>query len=241
MRARATTLAGTMASRQEEKERRRQERLAAEQAAQRSKDSRKRAGIALAALVALAAVIFVAIAAVSGGDEGANQTEGDVGIPGVRITDLDEAARAAGCTVDTHPEEGRDHVSPETDVRYRTNPPTSGDHVPVAAQDGVYGAGQTPDTKAVVHALEHGRVNIQYRRGTSAERVNQLETLYDEEVQGVPGYRSLLFENQTGMPYAVAATAWGYSLTCPQWNDRIFDAIRAFREERQGKGPEIVD
>jgi hypothetical protein len=230
-----------MSSRQEEKERRRQERLAAEQAAQRSRESRKRAGIALGALVAVAAVVFVLVAAVSGGDEGANQTVGDVAVPAVRITDLDEAARAAGCRVRTHREEGRDHVAPETQVRYRTNPPTSGDHLPVAAQDGIYAQGQAPDTKASVHSLEHGRINIQYRSGTSVERVNQLETLFDEEVQGVPGYRSLLFENGTDMPYAVAATAWGYSLTCPEFNDRVFDAIRAFREERQGKGPEIVD
>jgi hypothetical protein len=230
-----------MASRQEEKERRRQERLAAEQAAQRGKDTRKRAGIALGALVAVAAVVFVLVAVVAGGDEGANQTEGDVAVPAVRITDLAEAARAAGCRVSTHREEGRDHVAPETQVRYRTNPPTSGDHVPVAAQDGIYPPGQPPEVKASVHALEHGRVNIQYRAGTPAERVNQLETLFNEEVQGVPGYRSLLFENQTGMSAAVAATAWGYSLTCPEFNDRVFDAVRAFREERQGKGPEIVD
>ena len=231
-----------MASRQEEKERRRQERLAAEQAAQRSKDTRKRAGIALGALVAVAAVIFVFVAAVSGGDEGGNQTEGDVAVPAVQITDLDEAARAAGCRVRTHPEEGNEHVPPETQVEYRTNPPTSGDHTPPpAAQDGIYPPDQTPEVKGTVHSLEHGRINIQYPPGTPVERINQLETLFSEEVQGVPGYRSLLFQNQTGMPHAVAATAWGYSLTCPEWNDRVFDAIRAFREERQGKGPEIVD
>jgi hypothetical protein len=231
-----------MSSRQEEKERRRQERLAAEQAARRGSDSRKRAGIALGALVAVAAVVFVLVAAVSGGDEGANQTVGDVAVPAVRITDLDEAARTAGCRVRTHPEEGRQHVPPETQVRYRTNPPTSGDHTPPpAAPDGIYAPGQAPEVKGTVHSLEHGRINIQYRQGTPAERVNQLETLFSEEVQGVPGYRSLLFENQTGMSAAVAATAWGYSLTCPEFNDRVFDAIRAFREERQGKGPEIVD
>ena len=230
-----------MSSRQQEKERRRQERLAAEEAARRSQDTRKRAGMALGALVAVAALVFVAIAALGGDSEGANQTVGDVAVPGVRITDLNEAARAAGCRVRQHPEEGRRHVSPETRVEYETNPPTSGDHVPVAAQDGIYGPQQTPDVKAVVHALEHGRINIQYRVGTDPQRVNQLETMFNEEVQGVEGYRSLLFQNQTDMPYAVAAAAWGYSLTCPEWNDRVFDALRAFREERQGKGPEIVD
>ena len=230
-----------MSSRQQEKERRRQERLAAEEAARRSQGSRKRAGLALGVLVAVAALVFVAVAALGGDSEGANQTVGDVAVPAVRITDLDEAARAAGCRVRQHPEEGRDHVSPETRVEYETNPPTSGDHVPVAAQDGIYGPQQAPDVKAAVHALEHGRVNLQYRAGSPAERVNQLEMMFNEQVQGVEGFRSLLFRNQTDMPYDVAATAWGYSLTCPKWNDRVFDALRAFREERQGKGPEIVD
>jgi len=231
-----------MASRQEEKERRRKERLAAEQAAQRGQNVRKRAAIGLAALVAVAAAIFAIVAVAGGDEEGSNQTVGDVNVPAVRITDLDEAARAAGCTVQRDlPEEGRDHVPPETQVRYRTNPPTSGDHVVVPAEDGVYAPGNPPDVKASVHSLEHGRVNIQYRRGTPARVVNQLETMFGEEVQGEPGYRSLLFENQTNMPHAVAATAWRWSLTCPQMNDRVFDALRAFREARQGRGPEIVD
>jgi hypothetical protein len=231
-----------MSSRQEEKERRRQERLAAEQAAKRGQDVRKRAGIALGALVAVAVAVF-AVITVASGDDDINPGAGTgATIPGVRITDLTEAARAAGCRVrEELPEEGRDHLAPDARVRYRTNPPTSGDHVLVAAQDGIYAPGNPPDLKESVHALEHGRINIQYRRGTPAQVVNQLETMFNEEVQGVAGYRSLLFENQSGMRDAVAATAWQWMITCPTMNDRVFDAIRAFREERQGKGPEIVD
>jgi hypothetical protein len=54
------------------------------------------------------------------------------------------------------------------------------------------------------------------------------------------GYHLLLFENQTNMTAAVAATAWGHSLTCPEMNDQVFDAIRTFRNEYIDKGPEQV-
>ena len=50
----------------------------------------------------------------------------------------------------------------------------------------------------------------------------------------------LLFQNTTGMKAAVAATAWGHSLTCPEMNDRVFDAIRTFRAQYIDKGPEKV-
>jgi hypothetical protein len=42
------------------------------------------------------------------------------------------------------------------------------------------------------------------------------------------------------MTAAVAATAWDNSLTCPQWNDQVFDAIRAFRRDFVDKGPEFL-
>jgi hypothetical protein len=54
------------------------------------------------------------------------------------------------------------------------------------------------------------------------------------------GYHMLMFENTTNMPYAVAATAWTHSLTCPTMNDKVFDALRAFRAQYIDKGPEKV-
>ena len=50
----------------------------------------------------------------------------------------------------------------------------------------------------------------------------------------------LLLENTTNMPSAVAATAWGHLLTCPTMNDKVFDAVRAFRASYINKGPEVV-
>jgi hypothetical protein len=88
-----------------------------------------------------------------------------------------------------------------------------------------------------VHPLEHGRIEIQYKKGTPQHTVQQLESLFTSLDDG---YHMLLFENTTNMSSAVAATAWGHSLTCPTMNDKVFDAIRTFRTTFINKGPEIV-
>jgi Protein of unknown function (DUF3105) len=227
-----------MSSRQEEKERRRRERMAAEEAAQRSAARRKRMGLVVGAVLAVAIAVVVVLAVVSGDDEGSNQAQGDVNAPTFGVDNLQEAARAAGCRVGTHRIEGRGHTSES--VRYGTNPPTSGDHDPTPADDGIYEPGNPPDTEASVHSLEHGRILIQYKRGTPQQRINQLRSVFDEEVKGSAGYHTLLFENQTNMDPALAVTAWGRSLTCPSFNDRVFDAIRAFRTANVDKGPEFI-
>jgi hypothetical protein len=42
------------------------------------------------------------------------------------------------------------------------------------------------------------------------------------------------------MKAKIAATAWTHSLTCPEMNDKVFDAIRTFRARYIDKGPERV-
>ena len=229
-----------MSSRKEEKERLRREREAQEEARRRSEARRKRLVFGGGGLAALAAAVVVVLLLVSGGDGDGDGQAGDEAapIPARAETDLDAAARAAGCRVQEHEDFGNEHSS--NDVDYRTNPPTSGEHDPVAAADGQYAPGNPPDKEQSVHALEHGRINIQYRPGTPPRRIAQLETLFNEEVNGQAGYHTLLYENQTGMEAAVAATGWTRSITCPEFNDRVFDALRAFREEFVDKGPEFI-
>ncbi len=231
-----------MSSRQEEKERRRREREAAEQAAAAAQARRKRLGLALAAILGVAALVVIGFVALGGDDEPpTGNGGGSAAIPPQRVDDPDEAARAAGCTNKEHPIEGNGHVPDDTKVDYKTNPPTSGDHSePPAAAIGIYAQGNPPNLLRSVHALEHGRINFQYKAGTPRNRIEQLETLFQEEVEGRSGFMSLLFENQTGMPSAVAATTWGRSLTCPRWNDRVWDALRTFRQSYAGQGPEQV-
>jgi Protein of unknown function (DUF3105) len=120
---------------------------------------------------------------------------------------------------------------------YKSNPPTSGTHFPTWYDDGVYAPGDTPELGRLVHTLEHGRIDVQYKPGTDATTRAQLETLVNESDGG---YHMLLFQNETQMPFAVAASAWDHYLGCPTMNPQVFDAIRAFRLEHIDKGPEIV-
>jgi len=158
--------------------------------------------------------------------------------PPVKTKTLVAAARAAGCTLENPPEQGVEHEQREfTEADYNSNPPTSGTHFPTWYEDGVYAPGTTPELGRLVHALEHGRIEIQYKPGMPAATVGRLEKLVD---QLDSGYHMLLFENATKMPYEIAATAWGHLLGCPKMNDQVFDALRAFRKNYVDKGPEIV-
>ena len=232
-----------MSHRADEKERRRQERLAAEEAAKKNADRRKRLGLVggVVLAVAVVAIIVLATGALSG-DDGGGGGSGEGGenasIPAQQIDNLNEAVRASGCELTETKEEGRGHTGEK--VEYETNPPTSGDHDPTPAEDGIYPADGPPDIEQSVHSLEHGRILIQYKEGTSPEQVAQLETLANEEVKGEAGYHTLLFQNQTGMEPAVAVTAWRNSLTCDTFDPKMFDAIRAFRRDRVDKAPEFI-
>ena len=232
-----------MSSRQEEKERRRREREEAERAASQSAERKKRLGIVGGGVLAVAAVVAVVFLLVGGGGDddgggsGGNSSVSEVKAPSQgNENNLEVAAEAAGCKVTNHKSEGRGHTT-ET-VKYNTNPPTSGSHDPTWSEDGEYDS--APDVEQSVHALEHGRINFQYKPGSPANRIGQLKSVFNEETKGTSGYHSLLFPNQTSMTAAVAATAWTKSLTCPQWNDQVYDAMRAFRKQYVDKGPEFI-
>ncbi len=226
-----------MSSRKEEKERLRREREEAERAHRAAENRRKRLGIVLGGLLAVAVAAIVVFAVLSGGDDETGPTrggDGDVAVPARKTTDLEEAVKAAGCTLTTHEDEGNTHLGTNEDTfdDYKTNPPTSGTHRPVAAADGVYEPGRSADPENWVHTLEHGRVIFMYKPGTPANRRGQLETLMNEEFNGQPeGYKTVVMENNTEMTAAVAAVAWRRSMTCPQFNEQVFDALRAFRSE----------
>jgi hypothetical protein len=59
----------------------------------------------------------------------------------------------------------------------------------------------------------------------------------------------LLVVSRPDMPYAVAATAWnadpeplgtGRLMGCPDWNDKVPDALRTFMDEHRSNGPEPI-
>lgn len=233
-----------MSSRQEEKAARRAEREAQEAAAGQAAARAKRVQMALGAFLVLAILGGSVFALTSSGGKGGSgkvsksAVATKAAIPAVKVTDMKQAASLAGCTLLDPKLEGSTHVTGT--VTYKTDPPSSGDHNQVPAQDGIYKPGNEPQKENFVHSLEHGRVEIQYRPGTPAKTIAQLETVGSEELNGSAGYHILIFENNTNMPYAVSAVAWGHILGCKTMNPKVFDAIRAFRKQYTDKAPELI-
>jgi hypothetical protein len=242
-----------MASRRQQKEAARQRRIAEERAraARERRDQRFRlfGGVGIAA-VAVVAVVVV-IAAGSGRSKNGTGTPikqantSGVKLPAAKTTNLAAAVKAAGCTtIDTpdaiaRTDQNRTHVQPGTRIKYATNPPSYGPHYPAPASDGEYKQSNLPQTPYLVHALEHGRIEYQYSPSLPAADVTQLEALFNEQDgTWAPGQLLLLHPNATNMPYAVAATAWGHVLGCKTFNQRAFDALRAFRLAYTDQGPE---
>jgi uncharacterized protein DUF3105 len=217
-----------MAHRAEEKERRRRERIAAEEAARQRAARRRLLQVGGGVGLVLAVVVVIVVVAAAGG--------GDDERPGADAVRAD--AGAAGCTFKQFASEGRTHTGDK--VTYKTNPPTSGPHDPVPAQDGIYSPGNSPSKEKLVHTLEHGRIELQYKPGTRPADIAKLRKLAEEPFDGTNGYHVVLFENDTKMPAQFAAAAWTRLLTCPQLTPKAIDAMRTFREAFTDKAPEFI-
>ena len=235
-----------MASRQEEKEQRRLEREAAEAKERAAAARKKRLSMVLGGLAGLAVIAVAALlisGAIGGGDgdggDGPKQAEApaDVKLPEQQTSDLDDAVKTSGCKLE-HPKfEGAGHEDRQfTAADYKSNPPTSGAHFQEWYDDGIYAPGDVPELGKLVHTLEHGRINVQYKPGTPADVVEKLEAFAAEKT----GYHILLYENTTNMDAQVALTAWTHSLTCETYDDKAIDAFRLFYDNYVDKGPEQV-
>jgi len=232
-----------MASRKEEKARLRAEREEREREAAAAARRRRLVGYGAGGALALAAVAAIVVVALAGGGGGGGgggpsgrasgpsaSTYPAVPVPPQRVADLDQAARAAGCTTESFPSQGRNHVTEP--VRYKSNPPHSGAHNPVPADDGIYD--ESPRTESLVHSLEHGRIVMQFRPQVSDEVKGRLKSLFEED----PSHMVLV--PNARMPYEVAATAWTKVLACRKAAPAVFDAIRAFKVRYRDRGPEYV-
>ncbi len=237
---------------QNEREQRRQERIEGESSDASSNRNRVILGYAIASTVVLAIAVLVFVLA-SGGDSD-SAPEGDAHInlnasigstngvepdsragtvpAAAKVTNLAAAAKRAGCELRLKlKDEGHTHIpvgSPPPN--YKTNPPTSGNHVepPYQQADGAYV--ETPAAIDYVHSLEHGRLEIQYAPDLPEADQLALKGLYDT-MYGA----TLLFPNEQ-MPYAVAATTWTNLLGCPTYKGAAtLDAIRAFGKATWGK------
>lgn len=238
-----------MAEGNDERERRREERIDAERR-EASSNSRLIVGYAIASTVVLAIAVAVFILLSGGDDEATGDAHINLNVnfgstngyepderagatpPAVATADLQAAADKAGCELRRKlRDEGHGHISVDAEApEYGTNPPTSGDHVepPYQQADGAYL--ETPREIEVVHSLEHGRMAIQYSPELPEEDQLALKGLY-ETMYGA----TLLFPN-AAMPYAVAATTWTNLLGCPTYEGAAtLDAIRAFGRATWGK------
>jgi len=216
-----------MASRQEEKERRRRERQEAEQAAAKSASRKRTLQIGGAVVLVVAVILVIGIVALAGGGSSSADT-----------SNLAADATAAGCTFKTFKSEGRNHTTGK--VTYKTNPPTSGNHNPTPAQDGLYAPGNEPNPENYVHSLEHGRIEFEYKKGTPQAQVAQLQKLAEEPLNGSAGYHVLMFQNNTNMPSQFALAAWTKLLTCDKLTPQSIAVMRSFRKAFTDKGPEFI-
>jgi hypothetical protein len=253
-----------MMTRREERERMRQERLAAQQAAASAEQRRLYLGYAVAGVIVVAIVVGIVVAVAGGGEsDNPSQgdfpelayIEPDIGAvpadlepdgrdgtdpPEQANADLEAAAQAANCDLQLNlEEEGSTHFGdPDRVPDYKTNPPTSGDHYAGnepgsgALADGAYL--NTPQVARAVHALEHGRVEIQYSPDLSEEEQLEIKGVFEESPQGV-----IMFPNPD-MPYDVAITAWTQLAGCKNYEGAAtLDVLRTFRDIYRGQGPEF--
>jgi hypothetical protein len=236
-----------VSSRKEQKEALRRERLERERQAREAARRKRMVGFGVGGALALAAVVVVVVVLVAGGG-GSSGSEAEVlpdggEVPQQRVADLGEAVSAAGCRTSSERANSREHTqSLEERVDYRSNPPTDGRHFVEWADDGAYSA--APQDEQLVHTLEHGRVIIWFKPSLPEQARANVKAFFDEDT-----YQMVLAPRRD-MPYDVAASAWnrdpapngtGRLLGCPRYNERVFDALRAFREEHRANGPEAVD
>jgi hypothetical protein len=244
-----------MASRKEQKEALRQERLAREQAASQSAARKRLIGIVVASILVLGIVAALLAVVLAGGDDdevsdgGAGSTAASVTypdggeIPAQKEADLGAAMKAARCkdeTVEDHPYDDPRGVhtgDPNEVIKYKSEPPAIGRHYQVPIEDGIYDDAQ-PVTH-VVHDLEHGRIVIWLRPDLPSDQLAQFKALFDED----PYHVIMLPRAELKQPFAVSAwvgDTTGHILRCQDVNENIWDAIRAFKEKYRDKAPEFV-
>lgn len=158
------------------------------------------------------------------------------------VDGVEQGAAAADCELKSFKAKSNEHVTEQDPpVRYSSNPPTSGKHDPVPAEDGAYSV--APDTQRLVHTLEHSRVIIWFKRDLPVDARASLKAYYDNDSQ------LMVLVPNSSMEYAVAATAWnrkpgrygtGRLLGCDDYSGDVFTALEAFKKANRGKGPELI-
>jgi hypothetical protein len=234
--------------RREQKEALRREREERERKAREEQQRKRMVGFGAAGLLVVALIVLLVVVAAGGNPSGGGEGQAaellpDGGsVPEQQEFDLAAAARAAGCELRSRRASDRTHTnSLDAVVNYDTNPPTSGRHYQLPAEDGAYG--EAPQDEELVHTLEHGRVIVWFKPGLSEDQRADLKAFFDED-----SYQMVLVP-RSNMPYQVAASAWnrepepngtGRLLLCERMTPEVFDALRTFRDEHRSNGPEPI-
>lgn len=120
------------------------------------------------------------------------------------------------------------HVDPG---RYEVDPPAGGNHAPSAARAGIYEAGNVPPDGQLVHALEHGYIDLWYLPNAKAAEIDEMRAFAEERE------RDVLMMPRASMGVPFAATAWNRRLLCNSFDEAAFDR---FFDEYVNEGPEKV-
>ena len=191
---------------------------------QQRKATRRSNMITIGIALAIAAAVTIFIINERGADEPAPAPEG---VP----------AAEGGCDeIEEHKEEGNQHVNAGTDVEYETSPPTSGDHWEAPADHGFYPE-EVPE-ESLVHNLEHGQIVIWYDPDATTETRDNLDAFAESANEGEPT-GPIIAAPYPDIPEGktFVMTAWTASQACSAYS---LDAINAFREKYQGRGPEPI-
>jgi hypothetical protein len=235
--------------RREQKEALRREREERERQARAAEQRKKMVGYGIGGALAIAVVIVLVVLVAGGGGGGGSDAQAaevfpDGGsFPEQKVFEVGPAAKAAGCQLKSVKGSGvaTHTTSLDERVKYKTNPPTTGRHYEIPAQDGIYG--KAPQDEELVHGMEHGRVIFWVKPSLPEDQRADIRALVDDDT-----YQMFLVP-RANMPYAVAATAWnadpppggtGRMLLCNEVNDKTFDALAAFRDEHRSQGPEPI-
>lgn len=131
--------------------------------------------------------------------------------------------------VETFPSEGRQHVPAGSNIRYGTNPPTSGPHFIHWVNPGFYTSSRGQSN--LVHSLEHGMIVIYYDQPGS----EVMDTMKDWTALFTGPWSGIVTVRKSGLGEKVILTAWRRILRLDRFEP---EAAAAFIDAYRGRGPE---
>lgn len=125
-------------------------------------------------------------------------------------------------------DQGRDHVPDGTQIRYNSNPPTSGQHYAKSQPGGIY-ENKVPDGN-LLHSMEHGAVILWYKSDIPASDSAKLKSIF-----GSISVSKKIMVPRESLDVPVALTSWGRLLKLQTIDE---NQIKAFMKTNEDRGPE---